>query len=131
MTRTAAARGIIETCINVSDMGRSRRFYESLFGFEVMEHAVFPHHVVATMMGLLKTGGAILLSTLLQPASFETVGLNWWYASPRNGHVSLYSPGALAKLFARYDLRVASFSAGLHLAYKEVPWFATHLKLPV
>jgi len=39
MTRTPAIRGIVETCINVSDMGRSRRFYESLFGFEVMEHA--------------------------------------------------------------------------------------------
>jgi catechol 2,3-dioxygenase-like lactoylglutathione lyase family enzyme len=39
MTRASAVRGIVETCINVSDMGRSRRFYESLFGFEVMEHA--------------------------------------------------------------------------------------------
>lgn len=39
MTRTPAVRGIVETCINVSDMGRARGFYESLFGFEVMEHA--------------------------------------------------------------------------------------------
>lgn len=39
MTRTPAVRGIVETCINVSDMGRSRQFYESLFGFEVIEHA--------------------------------------------------------------------------------------------
>ena len=39
MTRTPAVRGIVETCINVCDMGRARGFYESLFGFEVMEHA--------------------------------------------------------------------------------------------
>ena len=39
MTRTRAVRGIVETCINVSNVGRSRRFYESLFGFEVMEYA--------------------------------------------------------------------------------------------
>lgn len=39
MTGTPPVRGIVETCINVSDMGRSRQFYESLFGFEVMEHA--------------------------------------------------------------------------------------------
>ena len=38
MTRTPAIRGIVETCINVSDMSRARRFYDSLFGFEVMEH---------------------------------------------------------------------------------------------
>ena len=31
-------RGIVETCINVSDMSRARRFYESLFGFEAMVH---------------------------------------------------------------------------------------------
>lgn len=32
-----AIRGIVETCINVSDMARARNFYRSLFGFEVME----------------------------------------------------------------------------------------------
>ena len=36
MTATLAIRGIVETCINVSDMTRARSFYESLFGFEVM-----------------------------------------------------------------------------------------------
>jgi catechol 2,3-dioxygenase-like lactoylglutathione lyase family enzyme len=28
--------GIVETCINVADVGRAREFYQSLFGFEVM-----------------------------------------------------------------------------------------------
>jgi catechol 2,3-dioxygenase-like lactoylglutathione lyase family enzyme len=31
-----AVRGVVETCINVSDMQRARKFYESLFGFEAM-----------------------------------------------------------------------------------------------
>ena len=31
-------RGTVETCVNVSNMIRARRFYESLFGFDVMEH---------------------------------------------------------------------------------------------
>ncbi len=35
---TRAVRGIVETCINVSDIGRARRFYETLFGFDVMAH---------------------------------------------------------------------------------------------
>jgi len=39
MARTPTIRGIVETCINVTDMNRARRFYDSLFGFEVMEHA--------------------------------------------------------------------------------------------
>jgi catechol 2,3-dioxygenase-like lactoylglutathione lyase family enzyme len=39
MTANPAIRGIVETCINVSEMGRARQFYESLFRFEVMEHS--------------------------------------------------------------------------------------------
>ena len=35
---TPQIRGILETCINVSDMTRARRFYQSIFGFDVMEH---------------------------------------------------------------------------------------------
>lgn len=38
MKRAPAILGIVETCINVSDMNRARRFYEGLFKFEVMEH---------------------------------------------------------------------------------------------
>ena len=38
MTVNPTIRGIVETCVNVSDMSRARRFYESVFGFEVMEH---------------------------------------------------------------------------------------------
>ena len=35
---TRAIRGIVETCINVSDMNRAREFYEALLGLDVMEH---------------------------------------------------------------------------------------------
>jgi catechol 2,3-dioxygenase-like lactoylglutathione lyase family enzyme len=38
MTRPSSpqVQGILETCINVSDMSHAREFYQSLFGFEVM-----------------------------------------------------------------------------------------------
>ena len=38
MSAKPSIRGIIETCINVADVSRARRFYESLFGFEAMAH---------------------------------------------------------------------------------------------
>jgi 2-polyprenyl-6-hydroxyphenyl methylase/3-demethylubiquinone-9 3-methyltransferase len=98
--------------------------------FEVLEHAPFPEKTVATMVSLLKDPGAILFSTLVQPAEFDSVGLNWWYASPRNGHVSLYSTQALALLFRPYGMRVGSFSPDLHIAYAQIPPFAARLKLP-
>ena len=95
--------------------------------FEVMEHVPFPKETVARMISLLMETGAILFSTLVQPAEFDTIGLNWWYAGPRNGHVSLYSKPSLELLFQPYGMQVRSFSEGVHIAYREIPAFASHL----
>lgn len=95
--------------------------------FEVMEHVPSPRETVARMISLLMETGAILFSTLVQPAEFDTIGLNWWYAGPRNGHVSLYSELSLELLFQLYGMRVRSFSEGVHMAYREIPAFASHL----
>jgi SAM-dependent methyltransferase len=98
--------------------------------FEVMEHVPQPRETVAAMASLLKEGGVILFSTLVQPAEFEQLGLSWWYAAPRNGHVSLYTTAALARLFKAHGMKVGSFSEVLHIAYARVPAFAAHLNLP-
>jgi len=54
-----AVQGIVETCINVADMNRARKFYESLFGFEAM---LADHRFCAFRAGtdvlLLFTSGA-------------------------------------------------------------------------
>jgi hypothetical protein len=98
--------------------------------FEVMEHVPWPRETVRTMDGLLKEEGAILFSTFVQPEAFEREGVGWWYAAPRNGHISLYSTAALAILFKPLGMRVVSFNAALHMAYRRVPAFARHLRLP-
>lgn len=104
--------------------------FDLVTSFEVMEHVPSPQETVAAMMSLLKTPGALLFSTLVQPANFDSIGLNWWYASPRNGHISLYSTQSLAVLFKPYGVTVASFSEDLHMAFAEIPPFAEHLKHP-
>jgi hypothetical protein len=48
MSLNRALRGIVETSINVSEMGRARQFYESGFRFEVMEHS---HRFCAFRLG--------------------------------------------------------------------------------
>ncbi len=98
--------------------------------FEVMEHVPSPEKTVAEMISLMKKPGAILFSTLVLPANFDQMGLTWWYAGPRNGHISLYSTASLALLFQPHAMKVGSFSEGLHIAYGEIPGFAAHLKLP-
>jgi 2-polyprenyl-6-hydroxyphenyl methylase/3-demethylubiquinone-9 3-methyltransferase len=104
--------------------------FELITCFEVMEHVQWPRETVRAMVGLLQEGGVILFSTLVQPAEFARIGLGWWYAAPRNGHISLYSTAALARLFGEVGMKVASFSAGMHMAYRSVPAFARHLGLP-
>ncbi|MGO9438391.1 MAG: class I SAM-dependent methyltransferase [Terracidiphilus sp.] len=104
--------------------------FDLITSFEVMEHVPSPKETVASMVSLLKQPGAILFSTLVQPAEFESIGLNWWYASPRNGHISLYSTTSLALLFQPHGMKVGSFSPDLHIAYAQIPPFAAHLKLP-
>jgi 2-polyprenyl-6-hydroxyphenyl methylase/3-demethylubiquinone-9 3-methyltransferase len=98
--------------------------------FEVMEHVPFPRSTVETLVSLVKNPGVILFSTLVQPENFEAMGLNWWYAGPRNGHISLYSIQSLTLLFRQHGMKVSSFNANLHIAYAQIPPFAAHLKLP-
>jgi 2-polyprenyl-6-hydroxyphenyl methylase/3-demethylubiquinone-9 3-methyltransferase len=65
--------------------------YDCVVSFEVAEHSTDPVRTFAEMSELLIDPGLILFTTLLQPADIDQQGLNWWYASPRNGHVSLFS----------------------------------------
>lgn len=98
--------------------------------FEVMEHLPHPRKTVATVLSLLRRPGVVVFSTIVQPESFLSMGLNWWYAAPRNGHISLYTKGALARLFEPHGFKCGSFTDALHIAYAEVPAFAVHLNLP-
>lgn len=51
--------GVVETCINVADMGRVREFYQSLFGFEVMagDDRFCAFRVANTVLLLFKENG--------------------------------------------------------------------------
>ena len=93
--------------------------------FEVMEHVPVPEETVATMAALLEPEGMILFTTQLQPAEIDLIRLQWWYAGPRNGHISLYSAASLLMLFRRHGLRVGSLHNGAHVAYRELPEFGT------
>ena len=98
--------------------------------FEVMEHSPFPGQTVSEMNLLLADEGIVLFSTLTQPANFDELRLHWWYASPRNGHVSLYSRRSLTLLFQQQGLQLVSLSDLLHVAYRKLPAFAAHLVNP-
>lgn len=108
--------------------GRPTGRFDVVTAFEVLEHSTDPLHTLREMRWFMDDRGMLLFSTLMQPADIDRVGLDWWYAAPRNGHVSLYSRAALDSLMRRLGLACASFNDVLHVAYrKRLPPFAAHL----
>jgi 2-polyprenyl-6-hydroxyphenyl methylase/3-demethylubiquinone-9 3-methyltransferase len=101
--------------------------FDCLVSFEVVEHATDPLGVFGEISGLLADPGLVVFSTLVQPADIDRQGLNWWYAGPRNGHVSLFSRPSLQKVADRLGLRFGSFNDNLHVLARGVPGFARHL----
>jgi len=65
---------------------------------EVLEHSSNPGQTLQDMKSFLNTGGCILFQTGIQPADILERRCSWWYISPRNGHVSIYTIDALAHL---------------------------------
>ena len=100
--------------------------FDCILSFEVLEHSHDPARTFADMDDFLEDSGLIICSTLLQPADIDSIGLNWWYAGPRNGHVSLYSRDSLERLVEPFGYRFASFNDGLHVLFREIPDFAKH-----
>jgi 2-polyprenyl-6-hydroxyphenyl methylase/3-demethylubiquinone-9 3-methyltransferase len=102
--------------------------FNVITSFEVLEHSSTPRETAAEIASLLADDGIVVCSTLLQTQEFETLGLNWWYVGPRNGHVSIHSRASLSRLFAQLGFRLATFSNNnLHIAFKTLPPFAAHL----
>lgn len=104
-----------------------RHQFDVVSCFETMEHVPDPAATVARIASRLSTPGIVLFSTLLQPPDFAAQGLGWWYAAPRNGHISLHSAQSLTRLWASVGFRCGSFSQGFHYACRDIPEFSRHL----
>jgi len=97
--------------------------------FEVFEHVADVNGLARNLSALLADDGLILFSTLVSDGELRrNQPVNWWYASPRNGHISLYSASSLNTLAKKYGFSVASFSPGMHMFWRrQFPQWARHL----
>ncbi len=102
--------------------------FELITAFEVFEHVPDVRHLLASLHKLSARNGIILFSTLLSDGNIEPgKRLDWWYASPRNGHISLFSRKSLALLAGKYGFQSGSFSEGFHMFFTAAPTWAAHL----
>lgn len=107
---------------------RPKGSFDLVTAFEVLEHSHTPYETLRDMRWFMAERGMLHFTTLLQPEGVGNDVLHWWYASPRNGHVSLYSRNSLTALMNRLGLVWGSCNDLLHVAFrKRPPAFASHL----
>jgi hypothetical protein len=109
------------------DLGR----FNLITSFEVFEHVPDVNHLIVTLSSLVETEGVVLFSTYLSDGNLmRNQPLRWWYASPRNGHVSLFSRRSLAVLGAKQGLEHVSLTPNVHAYWRTLPaWAAEAFKL--
>ena len=102
--------------------------FDLITAFEVFEHVPDVRRLVADIASLLAPEGLVLFSTLISDGRLKMGSrIDWWYASPRNGHVSLFSKDSLATLGASEGFTYGSFTENVHAFWKKVPPWAAHM----
>jgi SAM-dependent methyltransferase len=95
------------------------RTFDLVTCFEVIEHVPDQRGLFAELARRVTPDGALLLSTLVQPANIGELRLGWWYARPRNGHIRLHSAKSLKLCLSREGLRLKSLSDEMHVAFRD------------
>jgi SAM-dependent methyltransferase len=114
----------VDRAVSLSGLGR----FDLVTAYEVFEHVPDVRRLIADLASLLNPEGVVLFSTLLSDGNVSPwYPLTWWYAAPRNGHISLFSAKSLAALGAIEGFSVGSFSQDLHAYWKEIPAWAAHI----
>jgi len=102
--------------------------FELITAFEVFEHVPNIQELMSNLRSLLSTSGMVLFSTLVSDGNiYPNQRITWWYASPRNGHISLFSKHSLAILAQQSGFNFASFSQGFHVFFTKIPPWAAHI----
>ena len=96
--------------------------------FETLEHMPDPVAGIGAIVECAAEPGLIFYSTSLQPSDLHLYGLSWWYVAPRNGHVSMFTPQALAAAWGRFGYKTVSFNACTHFAFRTLPSSLGHLQ---
>jgi SAM-dependent methyltransferase len=106
----------------------SRGQFDLITAFEVFEHTPDLNALIRDLDRLRTPTGILLFSTLISDGELRSNrSLGWWYAAPRNGHISLFSRKSLGLLAGRLSLNFASFSNNFHAFFGTVPTWAQHL----
>jgi hypothetical protein len=92
--------------------------------FEVFEHSPDPQETMRNISKLLDDPGILLLTTGFSDGEIDDERkLKWWYASPRNGHISFFTKQSIIMLAQQYGLNIAFDFHGITVMFKTLPHF--------
>jgi hypothetical protein len=102
-----------------SNPERPSRTFDVIICFEVLEHVVDPKIAFDDFGCFLSDGGVVLISTHLNPENIASIGSDWWYLGPRNGHISLYSQEAMNLMAQRSGFVLSTNRKEFHMLRKK------------
>ncbi|MES2207332.1 MAG: class I SAM-dependent methyltransferase [Pseudomonadota bacterium] len=107
--------------INIDSLGK----FDLISAIEVVEHVPNVEELISNLSTLLVEDGIILISTVVSDGSIEAgKRLSWWYAAPRNGHISLFTYESLKVLGKTKGFLFSSAGGSLHIFYRKIPDWA-------
>ena len=102
--------------------------FNLITAFEVFEHVPDVDSLVSNLNALMDEECIVIFSTLLSDGNISPNNrLTWWYAAPRNGHISLFSKQSLTTVAESNGLAFGSFSQGIHCFINKLPQWAEKL----
>ena len=96
--------------------------FNLITAFEVVEHAPDPHAFLSALDAFADDPCLIRIGTL--PNDGEDIG-DWWYASPRVGHINLFSMRSMASLAKQHRFNL-SFSHADFFLWRNLPDWAKY-----
>lgn len=101
--------------------------FNLITAIEVFEHVPNPHMIMANLLQVMSDQCMVFFTTLLSDGAIEPGRqLDWWYAAPRNGHISLFSKNSIAHLAGMHGLGYLSLGDHNHAFFNNPEW-ALHL----
>lgn len=102
--------------------------FNLITAIEVFEHVPDIDVLMEALLARLAPDGLLLFSTLLSDGHIhKNRKLDWWYAAPRNGHISIFSRSSLMLTAHKFGFNLGSFTDDLHLLFRKLPSWASHL----
>lgn len=133
LSRLMANRGwttdSFDPMVDGSHFSKPLGHFDLITAIEVFEHVPDVDVLMHSLRSVSHERTVILFTTLLSDNYIDPKRhLNWWYAAPRNGHISLFSSTSLTILLKKYGFSCLSLSEGIHCAFTQLPAWAKHMR---